>query len=89
MDKQLALRSILEESKDSICVDMEFDLSLSRKSSFVKVYAATEIQESTMMSSGVASSGRTFTQGSIAQPTERKSQVNETTTKKPVALTVF
>ncbi len=65
IDQSQASRSVLEESKGSICVEMEFDLMMSQKSSFVKVYAITETQESTMMSSGVASSGRTFTQSSL------------------------
>lgn len=79
-------RSLLEESKDSICVDMEFDMSRT-KSSFVKVYAMTETQDSTMMSSGVASSNRTFTQSSLVQPTERRSTIQSK--KKPVALNAF
>lgn len=57
------------------------------KSSFVKVYAMTETQDSTMMSSGVASSNRTFTQSSLVQPAERRSTIQSK--KKPVALNAF
>jgi hypothetical protein len=67
---------------------MEFDMSRT-KSSFVKVYAMTETQDSTMMSSGVASSNRTFTQSSLVQPTERRSTTTIQSKKKPVALTAF